>query len=181
MKHLLCMVAFLATITARAQDLTLPQQIGIPLKDGAIVYELVDTVQATQAALYTAIKAATTERFSSSGGYIISASPSEATVIGRSYIPVNYKLPLGAIKSKALFNYVIQAKEGRYRILLTGWENTATEYAQKGIPVLEVYTKGLGASEKYRARYLSSFHETVQEALAAFSANIKKQLTTLDW
>ena len=181
MKNVLCTIFFPATIAARAQDLTLPQKIGIPIKDGAIVYELVDTVKASQAELYTAIKAATTERISSSGGYIISAGPSEATVIGKSYLPVNYKLPLGAIKSMAIFNYVIQAKEGRYRILLTAWENTAADYAQKGTPVLEVYIKGFSASQKYRERYLSSFRETVQAALAAFSANIKKQLTTLHW
>ncbi|OLY90629.1 hypothetical protein SAMN05444008_101275 [Cnuella takakiae] len=181
MKKALLTAFSLATFAAGAQDLTLPQKIGIPLKDGAVVYELVDTVKASQAAIYTALKAATTELFSASGAYIISASPSEATILGKSNIPVTYKLPLSTIKGRAIFNYALQAKEGRFRILLTAWEGTMAEYAQKGTPVLEVYTTGLSASQKYRERYLTTFHETVQAALLAFSANIKKQLTSLDW
>lgn len=181
MKKVLLTAFSLITLAGGAQDLTLPQKIGIPLKDGAIVYELVDTVKASQAKIYTAIKATTTELFSSSGGYMISASPSEATVLGKGNIPITYKLPLTTIKARAMFNYTLQAKEGRYRILLTAWEGTMAEYAQKGTPVLEAYTTGLSASQKYRERYLTSFHETVQAALLTFSANIKKQLTTLEW
>lgn len=181
MKKALLTVFAMATFAAGAQDLTIPQKVGIPLKDGAVVYELVDTIKASQEKIYTALKAATTELFTASGAYIISASPSEATILGKSSMPFTTKLPLSTIKGSAIFNYALQAKEGRYRILLTAWEGTNAVYAQKGTPILEVYTTGLSASQKYRERYLSSFHESVQAALQAFSANVKKQLTALEW
>ncbi|OLY91797.1 hypothetical protein SAMN05444008_10945 [Cnuella takakiae] len=181
MKKALLATFSLATMTAGAQDLTLPQKIGIPLKDGAVVYELVDTIKASQEKIYTALKAATTELFSVSGAYIISASPSEATILGKSSLPIATKLPLTTVKGSLVFNYALQAKEGKYRILLTAWEGANAVYAQKGTPILEVYTTGLGSSPKYRERYLTSFHEAVQAAMLNFSANIKKQLTSLEW
>ena len=181
MKKILLTAFTLATFAAGAQDLTLPQQIGIPLKEGVVVYELVDTVKASEADIFRAMKAATTERFTGPGASIISISPSEATVLGRGNIPLAVKMPLGTVKAWATFNYALQAKEGRYRILLTAWEHTTAEYAEKGTPVLEVHTTGIGASQKHRERYLSSFHESAQATLRAVSANIKKQLTALEW
>lgn len=181
MKNVLLTAFSLISLSVGAQDLTLPQKIGIPLKDGAVVYELVDTVNASQEKIYTALKAATTQLFTASGAYIISASPTEATILGKSSMPITTKLPLTTIKGNAIFNYALQAKEGKYRILLTAWEGSSAVYAQKGTPILEVYTTGLGASQKYRERYLTSFHEAVQAALLTFSGNVKKQLTSLEW
>ncbi|HYH16360.1 MAG TPA: hypothetical protein VD794_14120 [Flavisolibacter sp.] len=180
MKKVLLTAFALATFAAGAQDLTLHQKIGIPIKEGAVVYELVDTVKASEADIFRAMKAATTERFTAPGDYIISISPSEGTILGKSSMPFTVKMPLTTIKTSATFNYALQAKEGRYRILLTTWEGFAMG-AQKGTPILEVYTTGIYNSEKHKERYLSSFHESAQATLRTVSASIKKQLTALEW
>jgi hypothetical protein len=175
MKTLLLLPFCLIFTLLNAQDI--PEKIGMPVKDGSVEYELIDTVTASKDALYQAANSATVDIFRSSQSVIELQDKDAGLIKGKTWSIVKHKLGYGVTGSSRVdFTFEIQAKDDRYRIKLINWIGSLSDKEAGKSSVLEIYTKGIYKSAKYREWYLTGVNETALASLAVFKQSIKKKL-----
>lgn len=184
MKTLILTPFILLSLAAGAQNLESALLLGLPLKENQVQYELVDSASATKEQLFTAFQAALIQLYKYPSATAQLEDKAAGVISGKSNFLFSFHIPIKDGTGRAWFTYLLQAKEGKYRITLTDWRGAIYKDSYEGQPLLEVYnTGGIMNNKKYRERYLTGFHAQAQEVLAAFHTAIKKSLaaTSQEW
>jgi hypothetical protein len=184
MKSISLLTALLITVLSSAQDIEMAKKVGIPLKDDQAFYEVIDSSKGSAAQLFTAAKMAMSEIYRNSKGGLQVEDKDLGVIRYKAAAPVPFKGDMGVKLTGRMFYLVeISVKDGKYRIQMHDFTASPDEDALKGSPLLEIYTKGIMNSKKYRERFLTSAHLEATSTISVIRALIEKNVsnTSSEW
>jgi len=172
MKRLLLSLITFATLSLYAQD--------IPLKNGSIHYELIDSASGTKGELMSATKSLINDLIS--GSSITNQDEAAGLIEGKGAFLYDYKISFSRYTNRVLFNYSIAFKDGKYRVQLYNF----TEYDKDSPretpqPVSIEFKFKSKADQKWQQEKLQNFDEGVRSIMFAFQSGIKKKIEDIKW